>query len=146
LNATSKRAHLSSKEFSTLYKIAGCSGSKIQHDQEIRDSNDHFFPDLQCKNDAKTAKSGKIDRSILFSPSASSVSCESSTSSNCDDSIIEISDEVRVQKQTKLYDFANPHQAHKTDIAIAIFFYRCGIPYACAETLIRKQRDIIEQI
>ena len=29
LNATSKRAHLSSKEFSTCYKITGCSGSEI---------------------------------------------------------------------------------------------------------------------
>ena len=79
MDATSKRAHLSSKEFSTLHIIAGCSGSEIQHDQEIRDSNDQYFRDLQCKNNAKTAKSGKIDRSILFSPSASSVSCESST-------------------------------------------------------------------
>ena len=101
---------------------------------------------MQHKNNAISSKSAKRDSSILFSPSTSSMSCESSTSSNCDDSIIEISDEVKVQKQTKLYVFANPHQAQKTDIAVAIFFYCCGIPYACAETLIRKQREIIEQI
>ena len=134
LTSTTKRAHLSSREFSIQYKVAGCDESVQAIEMEVKESNNEFFRELQRKNIKAGAQALKRDRYTSFSTPTSS--CASSASSVCDDDVVDITNDVKkVQKQTKLYDFTDPQQSYKTDVAIANFFYRCGIPYECVETL-----------
>jgi len=62
-----RNAHIYQLKNSTFYKIAGCSGSELQLDQDIKDSNDQFFRNLQNKRNANTLKSVKRGRCTSFS-------------------------------------------------------------------------------
>jgi hypothetical protein len=134
LSSTTKRAHLSSREFSLQYQVAGCDESISQIDTAFKESNNEFFRELQRKKMKSRTLSVKRDRFTSFSPSAKSNVSSISSNSSFDDEL-EIMEEVTVKRQTNLYEYTNPQQAHNTDIAIANFFYRCGIPYECSETL-----------
>ena len=125
LSSTTKRAHLSNREFSLQYQVAGCDESISQIDTAFKESNNEFFRELQRKKMKSRTLSVKRDRFTSFSPSAKSNVSSISSNSSFDDEL-EIMEEVTVKRQTNLYEYTNPQQAHNTDIAMANFFIDVG--------------------
>ena len=128
-SVTSKRAHLSSREWSIFYKVANCEGSEMRVDPELVAKNDAYFADLRKKNNELQDRNAKKERHISQSLSSSASNCSSTPQSLSEE------ESSSRKKQATLYDFVNPARSHDADVAIADFFYRCSIPFDCAETL-----------
>jgi len=137
LSTTSKRAHLSNKEFAILYKVTWCKETEQRIDPQIKIENIDHFMNVRKQSVVTEAQKLKRDRHLAFS-----ISSTASNDSSYVDSILDSSSLDFPKKNTRqsdLYEYVNPVKAHDADVSIAIFFYRCAIPFECANTLAFKK-------